>query len=225
VLNIKGRVLPATLESVRLRATLKDGSAVLGETSISRSHAPIERLSLEPSEAEPLTEVLDAIAQADAIVLGPGSLFTSILPNLLVRRVATAIAAANCPKIYICNVMTQPGETDGYSASDHVAGLLEQAGARVCDYAIVNLEPPSRLLETYAEGGQEPVQPDPDKIDALGVRVVEARVISETETVRHDPQKLAEVVLKLIDDTIAERASFVRLATQLPVKESPPVAT
>jgi uncharacterized cofD-like protein len=225
VLNIKGRVLPSTLESVGLRATLQDGTLVAGETNISGSHAPIERLSLFPENAAPLSEVLEAIAQADAIVLGPGSLFTSILPNLLVDHVAAAVAAAGCPKIYICNVMTQPGETDGYTASAHVAGLIKQAGAQVCDYAVVNLEPPSRLLETYAEGGQEPVRPDPDKIEALGVRVVEARVISETETVRHDPQKLADVVLKLIDETIAERASFVRLSTQLPAKETPPVAT
>jgi len=225
VLNIKGRVLPATLESVRLRATMRDGSEVRGETAISHSPVAIEHLSLEPERVQPLPEVLEAIAQADAIVLGPGSLYTSILPNLLVRGVADAVAAANCPKIYICNVMTQPGETDGFAASDHVDALLKQSEARVCDYAIVNLEPPKRLLEKYEVGGQTPVDPDREKIEALGVRVVDARVISETETVRHDPQKLADVVLKLIDDSLAERASFVRIANTIPpVKETPPVA-
>jgi uncharacterized cofD-like protein len=225
VLNIKGRVLPATLESVRLRATMQDGSEVRGETAISTSPVPIARLALEPERVAPLREVIEAIAQADAIVLGPGSLYTSILPNLLVRGVADAIASATCPKIYICNVMTQPGETDGYAASDHVDALLEQSGARVCDYAVVNLEPPKRLLETYAEGGQMPVAPDREKIEALGIRVVDARVISETDTVRHDPQKLADVVLKLIDDSLAERASFVRISSSMPaVKESPSVA-
>jgi uncharacterized cofD-like protein len=225
VLNIKGRVLPSTLENVRLRATLEDGSEARGETSISTSSAPISRLVLEPPGAEPLDEVLDAIAEADAIILGPGSLYTSILPNLLVARVAAAIARATSPKIYICNVMTQPGETDDYTAAKHVAVLFEQSGARVCDYTIVNLEPPQRLLETYAVGGQIPVEPDREAIEALGVRVVGARVISETDTVRHDPQKLAEVVLKLIDECIAERSSFVRLSAPAPAivaKEMPP---
>jgi len=130
------------------------------------------------------------------------------------------VARAPGPKIYVCNVMTQPGETDDYTASRHVAALLQHAHARVCEFAIVNLEPPRRLLETYAEGGQVPVEPDREAIEALGVRVVGARVISETDTVRHDPHKLAEAVLKLIDECIAERSSFVRLtssaATPLP---------
>jgi len=100
----------------------------------------------------------------DAIVLGPGSLYTSILPNLLVDRIAQAVARAHAPKIYVCNVMTQPGETDDYTASRHVAELLRHAHARVCDYTIVNLEPPQRLLETYAEGGQVPVEPDREQL-------------------------------------------------------------
>jgi uncharacterized cofD-like protein len=230
VLNIKGRVLPATLESVRLRATLEDGREIRGETNISESPAPIRRVALEPPGPEPLKEVLEAIADADAILLGPGSLYTSILPNLLVAGIGEAIANAPAPKIYICNVMTQPGETDRYSASKHVTVLLSQSGARVCDYVIVNLDPPQRLLETYAEGGQAPVEPDRAAIEALGVRVIEARVMSETVNVRHDPQKLADVVLKLIDDNVAERSSFVRLTAasgafkeQPAVKEAPSV--
>jgi len=227
VLNIKGRVLPSTLETISLRATLEDGSEVRGETNISTSRAPIVDLALEPSDAAPLDETLEAIEQADAIVLGPGSLYTSILPNLLVDRIAQAVARAQAPKIYVCNVMTQPGETDDYTASRHVAELLRHAHARVCDYTIVNLEPPRRLLETYAEGGQVPVEPDRDAIESLGVRVVGARVISETDTVRHDPQKLAEAVLQLIDEIVAERSSFVRMtaspAVLPPLKEAPPV--
>ena len=228
VLNIKGRVLPSTLETISLRATLEDGSDIRGETNISKSPLPIVRLALEPADAAPLRETLDAIDEADAIILGPGSLYTSILPNLLVDGIARAIADAPAPKIYVCNVMTQPGETDGYTASKHVAALLEHAHARVSDFAIVNLEPPRRLLETYKEGGQVPVEPDREAVEALGVRVVDARVISETDTVRHDPQKLAEAVLKLIDECIAERSSFVRLttgpATPATLKEAPPVA-
>ncbi|HMD03010.1 MAG TPA: YvcK family protein [Candidatus Baltobacteraceae bacterium] len=216
VLNIKGRVLPATLDPVRLRATFADGTVVRGETNISRSHGPIAKLELEPSRVAPLEEVLSAIREADAIVLGPGSLYTSILPNVLVDGIAQAVAEASCAKIYICNVMTQPGETDGFTASQHVYALFDQAGARVCDYAIVNEEPPKLLLETYAEEGQVPVVPDVAAIEALGVRVVRARVISETQTVRHDPQKLADVVLKLVDDYVAEHSSFVRLAVPPP---------
>jgi uncharacterized cofD-like protein len=216
VLNIKGRVLPATLDTVRLRAVLSDGTILRGETNISAARAPIAKLELEPAHAAPLDEVIDAIREADAIVLGPGSLYTSILPNFLVDGIARAVAEASGTKIYICNVMTQPGETAGFSASQHVRTLLEQTGARVADYAIVNEEPPQRLLGLYAEEGQIPVAPDTQAIERLGVKVVTAPVINETETVRHDPQKLAEVILKLIDDAVAARSSFVRLGTPVP---------
>jgi uncharacterized cofD-like protein len=213
VLNIKGRVLPATLDAVRLRATLVDGSIVSGETNISRSHAPIATLSLEPAGAQALPEVLEAIREADAIVLGPGSLYTSVLPNFLVDGVARAVADSSALKIYICNVMTQPGETDAFSASAHVRTLVEHAGAGVCDTVIVNEEPPRRLLEVYAEEGQVPVVPDRGVIETLGVRVIGAAVISETSTVRHDPQRLSDAVLKLIDEHVAQRSSFVKLST------------
>jgi uncharacterized cofD-like protein len=214
VLNIKGRVLPATLETVRLCARFEDGTIVRGETNISQSHKAIAELSLDPAHVQPLREVLETIRDADAIVLGPGSLYTSILPNLLVAGVAAAVAESNAVKMYICNVMTQPGETDDFTASSHVRTLLEQAGRRVCDYVIVNEEPPRRLLEAYAVEGQTPVDPDRAALEALGVRVVGANVISETQTVRHDPQRLAEVVLKLIDEHVVARASFVRPAAR-----------
>ncbi len=210
VLKIKGRVLPATLETVRLSAELDDGTIVRGETNISASHRRIARLSLEPEGARPLREVLDAIRDADAIVLGPGSLYTSVLPNVLVDGIARAIADASALKLYVCNVMTQPGETDAFTASAHVRALLEQSGERICDYVIVNEEPPRRLLEAYAEEGQIPVAADRQAIESYGVRVIGANVISETQTVRHDPQRLSDVVLGLIDQHVARRASFVR---------------
>ena len=212
VLNIKGRVLPSTLSTVSLCATLSDGTIVRGETNISGAHLPIASLTLEPAGAGPLDEVLRAIASADAIVLGPGSLYTSILPNFLVEGVARAVAASPATKIYVCNVMTQPGETDAFTASGHVKTLLEHAGSNVCDIVIVNEEPPQRLLEAYAEEGQTPVVPDRDTLAALGVRIVGANVISETQTVRHDPERLADVILKLIDEHVAARSSFVRLS-------------
>jgi uncharacterized cofD-like protein len=217
VLNIKGRVLPSTLETVRLCAEFADGRVVRGETNISSSHEPIARLFLEPAAPKPLAEVLEAIANADAIVLGPGSLYTSVLPNFLVEGIARAVADARALKVYICNVMTQPGETDAFTAAAHVRALLLQTGARVCDTVIVNDEPPRRLLEAYAEEGQVPVVPDRTALAALGVRVVSAAVISETQTVRHDPQRLAEVVLRLIDEHVAVRSSFVRLNNPAPL--------
>jgi len=212
VLNIKGRVLPATLSIVRLCARLNDGTVLEGETNISRSHDRIKQVFFDPPFAAPLIEVLAAIREADAIVLGPGSLFTSIIPNFLVDRIAREVAASSAAKIYVCNVMTQPGETDGMSAADHIAALLENAGARVCDYAIVNVEPPSKLRDMYAEEGQLPVKPDLERIRQLGLTPVEAPVISETATVRHDPEKLAQVVIGIVDRTVAQRATYMKPA-------------
>lgn len=212
VLNIKGRVLPATLTTTRLRAMLADGTVVEGETNISASKRPIVELSLNPPTAQPLAEVLTAIRDADAIILGPGSLYTSILPNFLVEGIASEVAASSAEKIYICNVMTQPGETDGFKASQHAHALLVHASARVFDAVVVNVERPERLLGAYAEEGQVPVEVDQEQIEALGVRFVPSRVISETDTVRHDPQRLAEVVLRLIDERVADRSSLLRFA-------------
>jgi uncharacterized cofD-like protein len=213
VLNIVGRVLPATLGVVRLCAELDDGTIVEGESNISSAKRPIKRVFFDPPAATPLDEVLDAIRDADAIVLGPGSLYTSVVPNFLVSRIAREVADAHAIKMYVCNVMTQPGETDGMTAADHVSALLENAGERVCDYVIVNDEPPSRLLAAYAQEGQVPVEPDLARITALGLEAVRAPVIGETETVRHDPDKLATVVMAIVDRTVADRATLVKPAS------------
>lgn len=213
VLNVVGRVLPATLGVVRLCAELNDGTIVEGESNISLAHRPIKRVFFDPPAATPLDEVIAAIREADAIVLGPGSLFTSVAPNFLVSRIAREVASASAVKIYVCNVMTQPGETDGMTAADHVQALLANAGERVCDYVIVNDERPSRLLGAYAQEGQVPVEPDIERIAALGLEPVSAAVIGETETVRHDPQKLATVVLGIVNRTVVDRATLVKPAS------------
>jgi uncharacterized cofD-like protein len=213
VLNVVGRVLPATLGVVRLCAELDDGTIVEGESNISKASRPIKRVFFDPASATPLDEVIAAIRDADAIVLGPGSLFTSLAPNFLVSRIAREVANAHAVKVYVCNVMTQPGETDGMTAADHVEALFANAGERVCDYVVVNDEPPSRLLSAYAQEGQVPVDPDVDRIVALGLEPVQASVIGETETVRHDPEKLAGVVLAIVDRTVAERATLVKPAS------------
>lgn len=213
VLNIVGRVLPTTLSVVQLCAELDDGTIVQGESNIPKAQRPIRRVFFEPDTAMPLDEVIEAIRTADAIVLGPGSLFTSILPNFLVERVTHEVAHANAVKIYVCNVMTQPGETDRMSAADHVEALFRNAGARVCDYVIVNDEPPHKLLTTYAEERQEPVIPDVERIQELGLDPIRAQMISENLTVRHDSEKLADEVIEVIDRAVAERATFVRPAS------------
>ncbi|MHB8147270.1 MAG: gluconeogenesis factor YvcK family protein [Vulcanimicrobiaceae bacterium] len=212
VLNIVGRVLPATLSVARLCAELDDGTIVEGESAIPLAHRPIKRVFFDPSRVEPLDEVIHAIRDADAIVLGPGSLFTSILPNLLIDRITAEITASPAIKMYVCNVMTQPGETQNMTAAEHVETLFANAGGAVCEYVIVNEQPPSRLLETYAEEGQTPVVADFGRIEQLGVTPIGAHVISETQTVRHDPEKLANVVFAIIDQAVADRATLVKSA-------------
>lgn len=213
VLNIVGRVLPATLAIVRLCAELDDGTIIEGESNIPKAKRPIRRVFFDPPLVAPLEEAIDAIRNADAIVLGPGSLFTSILPNFLIARITEEVAKARGVKIYVCNVMTQPGETENMSAAQHVEALFDNAGARVCDYIIVNDEPPSKLRQTYAEEGQVPVAPDIERIEALGLDVVKAYMISENEKVRHNSDKLADVVVSVIERAVAERATFVKPAS------------
>ena len=210
VLNVKGRVIPATLSVARLCAQLVDGTIVEGESNITASPGAIDHVYLDPIDARPLDDVITAIRDADAIVLGPGSLYTSILPNLLVEKIAAEIELASAVKIYVCNVMTQPGETAGYSASQHVEKLFDNAHARVCDIVVVNDQLPRKLREAYAVEGQVPVEVDTVDLDRLGVKTVRASVISETENVRHDPEKLAAVIVGIIDERIAQRASYVK---------------
>ncbi|HET9029005.1 MAG TPA: YvcK family protein [Candidatus Aquilonibacter sp.] len=213
VLNIVGRVLPSTLSVVRLCAELDNGTIVEGESNIPKANRPIRRVFFDPDMVAPLEESLEAIRSADAIVLGPGSLFTSILPNFLIDRITQEVARARGVKIYVCNVMTQPGETENMSAADHVEALFGNAGARVCDYVIVNVEPPSKLRQTYAQEGQVPVSADIERIEAMGLTAVKADMLSENEKVRHDPDRLGDVVLGVIDRAVAERATFVRPAS------------
>jgi uncharacterized cofD-like protein len=200
VLAIRGRVLPSTLSHVHLLAELDDGSVVSGETMISGSEQPIRRMLLSDPDAEPLDETLAALETADAILIGPGSVYTSIIPNFLVKRVAEAVARSPAVKVYVCNVMTQRGETTGFSASDHVRAIEEQAGARVFDYVLMNGELPSGpLLQRYAEAGSDWVQPDVDRVRAMGYRPILGNFISQTHVVRHDSDALAQAILKLLN--------------------------
>ncbi len=198
VLAIRGRVLPSTSSHVMLRAEMENGDVVLGETAIVAHPGRIRRIYLEPPDPLPPSEAVEAIRQADVVVLGPGSLFTSVIPNLLVPKIVDALCATDAVRVYVCNVMTQPGETDNFTASDHVRAIEAHAGRRVLDYVLVNTAVPSaELLERYRASGQEMVLPDIDRIRAMGYKVVVGTFISESDYVRHDPYRLAEAILRL----------------------------
>ncbi|MCS7209905.1 MAG: YvcK family protein [Fimbriimonadales bacterium] len=198
VLAIRGRVLPSTLKHVNLRAEMEDGTCIEGETAIVAYPARIRRMHLAPPDVEPPQEAVDAIKQADVVVLGPGSLFTSVIPNLLVRKIADALRTTDALRIYVCNVMTQPGETDGFTASDHVRAIEAHAGGRVFDYVLVNnATPVPELLERYRASGQDLVLPDVDRIRQMGYKVITGNFISQSDYVRHDPIRLAEAILRL----------------------------
>jgi uncharacterized cofD-like protein len=200
VLAIRGRVLPTTLRDVTLCAEMSDRTVVEGESAITRAGGTIRRVFLKPGRVPPLRDALDAIADADLIVLGPGSLYTSVLPNLLVDGVVGALRRSRALKVYVCNVMTQQGETRGFLASDHVRVLLEQGGRGLFDYVLVNNRRPrnQELLARYSQQGAEPVDPDVDAIRALGLHPVSEDLISEEELVRHDPRKIAAVLMQLL---------------------------
>ena len=209
VLAIRGDIYPSTLESVRLRATLADGTELVGEVAISGSklgetasnphHARIVHLSIDPADAQPADGALQALAQADLILVGPGSLYTSVIPNLLIKPIAEALRQAKALRVYVCNVMTQPGETERYSAEQHLSALIEHAGL-VADVMILNGRRPSEaILGAYAAQNQEPVQFDINAIRELGVTPFFGDIIEEGNYVRHDSVALAETVFRLYD--------------------------
>ncbi len=201
VLNIRGRVVPTTAHDVVLAAELDDGRVVEGESKITAARGRIRRVSLRPADAPPLPEVIEAIADADLILLGPGSLYTSVIPNLLVRGVADALREAEAPRVYVCNVMTQPGETDGYTAADHVRAIHAHTDASLFSYVIVNTQAPQsrELLERYALQGSRPVEPTPQELEAMRLTPVGLPLMSEEELLRHDPLRLADAVFRVME--------------------------
>ena len=201
VLAVKGRVLPASTAHVRLDAVMEDGTLVEGESHIPEVHKHIRRVKLFPEHVEPVESALAAIREADVVILGPGSLYTSIMPNLLVNGVAEELRKSRALKIYICNVMTQPGETDGYTAAMHAEAIVRHAGRGAIDFMLVNNAPISDALrEKYAAEGIAPVVVDEAQINALGIGFVAADIISQSDAVRHDPDKLSRNVMRMIYD-------------------------
>ncbi len=198
VLAICGRILPATLESVRLSARLENGRVIHGQSRVASSPARIEHVALSPARPAPAPGVLAALRAADLIVLGPGSLFTSVLPNLLVRGVARAIARSRAPRVLVCNLMTQPGETTGFSAADHLGALLRIAGPDLVDQVLVNSRPiRASLRGRYARDGGEPVRYTLESVRRLGASVVERDLVREDPgavLARHHEGKLARAL-------------------------------
>ena len=198
VLKVRGRVLPATLQSVTLHAELQGGEKVAGESSITASERLPMRVWLEPGRPRALPQAIEAIATADVVVLGPGSVYTSIVPNLLIPDVREALKRTQARVVYVCNVMTQPGETDGHTAADHLAALCRHGAAGLIDDVLVNDTPVSdELAAVYRAGGAAPVAVDDRELSAQGVRVVHAGIAHEGDFFRHDSARLADAILRL----------------------------
>ena len=201
ILATRGRIYPATNVDVTLTALMDDGSLVRGETSITRSRQHIVELRLEPPDADPVAGTLDAIAGADLITLGPGSLYTSLICNLLVRSIPEALAAAKATRVYICNLMTQANESLGLTASQHIQKIAQHArgvSAPLFDYALINTAPISpELLRQYALEGQTPIEADLEAIRALGVEPITGNFVHEGDVLRHDHDRVTEKLLEL----------------------------
>jgi uncharacterized cofD-like protein len=198
VLAIRGKVLPATLTDVSLWAKLADGRLIEGESKITEAMGQIRQIGCHPADPVALPAALAAIKEADYIIIGPGSLYTSIIPNLLVPAIRQALAQVTVPRVYVCNIMTQPGETDNYSVADHIRAIEKVCEERIFDAVLAQRTSPSpQSLELYAQEHSHPVFLDREEVGKMGYRIVLANVMAEDEVtakVRHDPQRLARVL-------------------------------
>jgi uncharacterized cofD-like protein len=202
VLALRGQVIPSTLGDVTLVAHYQDGSKVIGEEQIPKARKAISRVDLSPEQPLATPDALKAIKEAQIIVLGPGSLYTSIIPNLLIKEISREIKDSEAIKVYVCNVMTQPGETDGFSVSDHIKALVLHSDAHILDYCVVNNgEVPAEILKRYSVDNSLLVVNDRKKIENLGYRVVEEDFsMIQNGVIRHDPDKLAKIILSFIEE-------------------------
>jgi uncharacterized cofD-like protein len=197
ILAIRGQIFPSTVSNVSLVATLADGRRVHGETRITASRTAIKKLALSPRSAQALPKALEAIDQADLILLGPGSLYTSILPNLLIPQIAQAIARSRAPRVYIANLMTQPGETSGYALADHLRAIRQHTPRRVIDWVVANRQPISPdVARRYRAQGAEPVFVNLGDLQKLGYRVVLDNLLEEHGVIRHNPTRLSQLLFE-----------------------------
>lgn len=213
VLAIRGRVLPSTLTDIVLSAQLEDGSTLVGESKISKSEKSITNIFIEPANAQALPEALDALKEADIIILGPGSLYTSIIPNLLIEGITEAIRESNAIKVYVANLMTQPGETLGFSVGQHLEKLVKFGGPGIMDYCIVNDgKIPSKYEEQYQRDGAESLVIDKTIITNLGVKIISADLVNDSgEYLRHNTYFLAKIILKLFLESNERRTGLLSL--------------
>ncbi len=197
VLSIRGRVLPATLDDMKLVAEMEDGRIIHGESTIPEAHGKIKRLYTEPANCKALPDVIQAIRDAELIILGPGSLYTSVIPNLLVKEISEEIIKSKAKKIYVCNIMTQPGETDNYTVSDHLKALIQHAGSnKIVDAVLVNDYLPDNLAGKYQEAGSYPVKLDVPEVKKLGIKIFAKKLIQDSREglVRHSSTRVARAV-------------------------------
>lgn len=198
ILATRAHILPATSSNVQLDAQMNDGSRVFGETNINASDKRIVELRMVPPDARPLAQTLKAIAEADVITIGPGSLFTSLIPNVLVSGIPEAIAASKAIKIFICNLMTEANESLNMSASQHIEAIFSHARKRIFDYALVNSAPISPAMqERYAQEHAQPVECDPQAVEQLGVRCIAGNFVEENDYARHATDRLCRELLRL----------------------------
>jgi uncharacterized cofD-like protein len=198
ILATRGHILPATASNVELEATMNDGSLVSGETNITASEKRIMEIRMVPADAKPLPETLEAIAQADLITIGPGSLYTSLIPNILVHGIPEAIAGSRAVKVFICNLMTEANESLNLTASQHIEAILAHARHSVFDFALVNSAPLSAaMLEKYAEEQASQVECDCSAVEALEVKCVTGNFVQENDVARHATERLSQELLRL----------------------------
>lgn len=198
VLAIRGRVIPSTFDKVQLVGEHQNGQKTKGETKIVKQGSPIRRVFLDPANCRPSKESFEAIDEADVIILGPGSLYTSVIPNLLVNGMSERIARSKAPKIYVCNVMTQAGETDNYTAFNHLNTIISHTSPDIVNYCIVNTgTAPQDLLKKYEEEDAYPVLADSDRIIEKGYNVIEDDIINTKDYVRHDSKKLSKIIMDI----------------------------
>lgn len=197
VLSIRGRVLPSTLDDMKLVAEMEDGRIIKGESNIPEAHGKIKRLYTDPKNCKALEDVITAIRNAELIILGPGSLYTSVIPNLLINEISEEIVKSKAKKIYVCNIMTQPGETDGYAVSDHIKALMQHADSRkIIDAVLVNDFLPKNLADKYEKAGSFPVKLDFENIKKLGVSLCSKKLIEDSKEglVRHSSHRVARAI-------------------------------
>lgn len=200
VLNVKGDIIPISNENMTLHAEMQDGTVVAGESNIPLVNKRIKRVFLNPEDVQPLPNAVKAIEEADLVVISPGSLFTSIMPNLIIPQIDSAIRQAKSKVVYVCNVMTQYGETTGFSAADHVQAIFDHVGDGSVGSIVVHNEPIDlSIREVYAEENAEPVVYDTERLLSMGLKIIEGDIIDHNRSMlRHDTNKIAKLLYSLI---------------------------